>query len=65
MTIEEMTKCCNGEITGCERQFVNDLKAKYQKLLDFAIWTQEQNCCLMCQCISCRALEVLREVEEA
>ena len=40
-------------------------EAKYKKLLEFARNCLNQSCCIVCNCMKCDALEVLREIGEA
>ena len=44
---------------------VSEMKDKYEKLLAFAKEASKQSCCYACECISCMAIEVLREIEES
>jgi len=39
------------------------LEEKYEKLLAFAKYVRGASCCNVCKCLSCDAMNVLREIE--
>lgn len=42
----------------------DEMKFKYDKLLEFAKHAAKNSCCLVCSCLACDALTVLRQIGE-
>lgn len=51
--------CC--EIADMQYDEINE---KYQKLLEFVKSVKNQSCCNVCDCRSCDALKLLRDIGE-
>ena len=55
-------KCENHKLDfaclGCIRAWIE----RHDRMLEFIIWTSKTSCCNACECISCEATKVLREI---
>lgn len=53
------------EVTYEQAKLIEKRMNDYQVMLEFIKSLKNRGCCAMCECISCDALQVLREIGEA
>ena len=44
---------------------IGDFREKYNKLVDFVKKASKSSCCLLCECLSCEAVKLLRGFGES
>ncbi len=61
---EQIRNSTLNELMLCQKAF-NEQQDKYEKLLEFVKKVKSQPCCMICNCLSCDAEKILREMGEA